>query len=63
LLKNINNINIENETKRIQNECGFAEIFDDLIRAIIKSHITDDIKQIIPFLVFNKNKIIIKMTL
>jgi hypothetical protein len=39
LFKDMSNINIEEETKRIKNGSGCAEIFDDLIRAVIKSHI------------------------
>src|SRR5690349_10510438 len=37
LFKEMNNINIEDETRRIRNSCGCAEIFDDLIKAVIKS--------------------------
>ena len=39
LFKDMNNINIEDEAKRIKNGCGCAEIFDDLIKAVVKSHI------------------------
>jgi Family of unknown function (DUF5764) len=39
-LKDMNNTNIENEASRIKNQSGCAEIFDDLIKAVIKSHIS-----------------------
>jgi hypothetical protein len=39
LFKDMNNINISEETKRVRTNCGYADIFDDLIRAVIKSHI------------------------
>jgi hypothetical protein len=39
LFKDMNNINLEDETNRIKNASGCAEIFDDLIKAVIKSHI------------------------
>ena len=38
--KDRNNVKIEEETLRIKNSSGCAEIFDDLIKAVIKSHIS-----------------------
>jgi hypothetical protein len=40
LFKDMNVINTEEEALRIKNNCGCAEIFDDLIKAVIKSHIS-----------------------
>jgi hypothetical protein len=39
-LREMNDTSIEEETKRIKNICGCAEYFDDLIKAVIKSHIS-----------------------
>jgi hypothetical protein len=38
-IPNLSNLQIENETKRIKEHCGYADIFDDLIKAVIKSNI------------------------
>ena len=39
-LKKRNNTLIEDETKRIRANCGTPDIFDDLIKAVVKSHIS-----------------------
>lgn len=39
IFKDMSNTNIQEETKRIKNNSGCAEFFDDLIKACIKSHI------------------------
>jgi len=38
-IREMNNNKMEEETIRIRNNCGCADIFDDLIRATIKGHI------------------------
>lgn len=39
LFKDMNNINVDDETRRIRNSSGCADFFDDLIRAVVKSHV------------------------
>lgn len=38
-LPDLSNEKKESEVRRIKNECNFADIFDDLIKAVIKSHL------------------------
>jgi hypothetical protein len=39
IFKDMNNTNIQDEATRIKNNSGCADFFDDLIKAVVKSHI------------------------